>query len=111
MATMTPQIFPVTSSTAVNVAICNATGTAQLANGGGHIAAPPLVQSAGSADAICTLYDGTSTSGTPLATFSLASGGPAMMPNSGFSTGLFVSVTGTTAGTLQITYTGNAASV
>lgn len=85
-----------------------AIGGTQLATGGGHVQAFVVVTTAGSADAVATLYDGTSTSGIPLATFSLAAVGPAMMPNSSFATGLFVNVVGTTAGSFNVTFAGDA---
>ncbi len=103
-------IVPYSSQVPFNVATVNTLGGAQLATGGGHIAGPAAVKTAGSADNVATLYDGTSTSGTPLATFSLGSVGPAMMPNTNFATGLFIDVIGTTAGTVEIAYTGTTAS-
>ena len=102
-------IVPYTSSCPFNLAMIDELGGLALATGGGHVAAPPCVTTAGSADCVATLYDGASASGTPLATFSLAETGAAMMPNSGFTTGLFISASGTTAGVLEISYTGAAA--
>lgn len=101
-------INPITSQSPYNTATLTTTGGLQLATGGGYIAAPLTVQAAGSADAVLTLYDGTSSSGIPLATFSLAAGGPLVMPNTCFGTGLFANVTGTTAGQVLIAFTGAA---
>ncbi|MGH7058237.1 MAG: hypothetical protein ACREFJ_04950 [Acetobacteraceae bacterium] len=106
---MTPEIQPVTPQIPVNVATIATIGSAQLANGGGHIAGAVVVKVAGSTDCVATLYDGTSTSGIPLAQFGCSSVGPASMCSSSFATGLFVNVIGTTAATFDVPYTGTAA--
>lgn len=103
---MTTQITTATAQTPFNTASVNV--SALLATGGGCLAAPPAVRVAGSADSIAALYDGTSSSGTLLATFSLAAVGQAPMPNYSFVTGLYATVSGSTPGTFAVQYSGTA---
>lgn len=91
-----------------NIATLDRVATWQLSTGGGYIAAPVVVVTAGSADSMIALYDGTNTSGKPLVVHSGNKTGPLPMANAAYSKGLFAQVSGTTAPRLQIAYTGNA---
>lgn len=102
-------IQPATSQIAFNKATIDALGGLQLASGGGCLSGPGTVAAAGSSDCAATLYDGTDTTGKVIATFSLGDVGSVMLPNFAFAKGLFVNVTGTTPGTLQLIFNGNAA--
>lgn len=79
-------------------------GSFQLKTAGGCLTGPVNVKTAGSADAVIQLFDGTSASGQLIATVGFGSAGPWRIPNQSFVNGLFVVASGTTAGTAQITF-------
>lgn len=91
-----------------NVATLDRVATWQLATGGGYIAAPLVVVTAGSADAVISLYDGTNASGKPLAVHTGSNVGHLPLPNVAYAKGLFAQISGTKAPRLLIAYTGNA---
>lgn len=53
---------------------------------------------------VATFYDGTSASGTELATVTFSGTGPIMFPQLRFVTGLFVQTSGTTAGSFKVAH-------
>lgn len=95
-------------SRATNVATIDALGGMLLCSGGGNIASPPVVTVAGSSDCVLTLFNGTSNSATPIASFPVTVVGQITMPTSSF-TALYAELSGTTAPTVQVEFTGNAA--
>src|ERR1700679_3698135 len=82
----------------------NTLGSFQLKTGGGCLTGSVNVKTAGSADAVIELFDGTSAEGQLIATIGFGSAGPWRIPNQTFATGLFVVASGTTAGAAQITF-------
>lgn len=94
---------PANPQVATATAVISATGGVQVRTGGG-VLGPVLVSEAGSADAVAAFYDGTSTSGQLIATASLGIAGPVAVPNYAFAAGLFINVTGTSAGTLRVSF-------
>jgi hypothetical protein len=79
-------------------------GGFQARVGGGSTSGPVVVKTAGSADAVLTIYDGTDTSGRVLAVIPLSVAGVMGMPNSGFSTGLYIDVAGTSAASFEVAF-------
>lgn len=98
----------VESAPSHNVATLDMLSSWQLVKGGGYIAGPMIVKVAGSSDAVISLYDGTSTSGSLIAVRNIGKTGPIGISNAAFAKGLFVQMTGTTAATVQVFFTGNA---
>jgi hypothetical protein len=80
-------------------------GGYQARTGGGSTSGPVVVKTAGSADAVATLYDGASTSGRVLAVVPPSRAGAMGMPNSGFSAGLYIDVAGTSAASFEVAFT------
>lgn len=103
---MTPQIQRASIWTATNFALVSQLGGAQLAVSGGYIAGAPTVGPVGSADCTAELYDGSGTNGRLIASFTLGTAGPVCGAGAGFVNGLYINVTGTTPGTLSLSYTG-----
>ena len=95
--------------TPFNSATVNAIGGLQLATGGGCFVGPAVIKAAGSADCTARLYDGTDASGRQVGEFSLGNTGPVMGASICFAEGLFIEMTGTDPGTLQLIFSGNAA--
>jgi hypothetical protein len=79
-------------------------GGYQARTGGGSTSGPVVVKTAGSADAVATLYDGTSTSGRVLAVIPLSAAAVMGLPNSGFSAGLYIDVAGTSAASFEVAF-------
>ncbi|HVY15944.1 MAG TPA: hypothetical protein VHB27_12005 [Rhodopila sp.] len=99
-------ITPRTSAIANNLGVLSEIGGVLLSVGGGIIPFPPVVRNAGSADCVCTIYDGIDNTGTVLASFALAQTGGVAMPNTSYVHGLYATMTGTTAGTMSLWFTG-----
>ncbi|HQT68624.1 MAG TPA: hypothetical protein PLC74_13585 [Acetobacteraceae bacterium] len=97
MAIQNPLNIPL--GAALSAPITTSTGT-QVKTGGGVLTGISVLV-AGSAWT-ATFYDGTSTSGTELASIACDTVGPVSFPPMRFVTGLFVETAGTTAGSVKV---------